>query len=299
MNKVLIITGATASGKSLIAEKIAQTYNGEIVNCDSKQIYHNLPILTAIPINSHNIPHHLYSYIDITQPYSVHMWKELVNKNIQKIIERNKLPILVGGTGLYIHAIKNGLSCIPNISHTTEEYVKNVFCNMSNNELYQYISKVDTENIIQKHDRYRLLRAISIFCETKTAPSIVKKQYPPTPLPYNFFTFVVTKDRNELYSDINQRFLEMINKGVISEAKTIINIYDDLPYTSKSIIGLQNIIEHLKGSYSLEHTIKLVQQKTRQYAKRQLTWFRHQLPDAYPIYNFHDINDIISDNNIL
>ncbi len=269
----IILSGATASGKSKFAIKLAQKYNGEIINADALQIYRDLPILSAQPDlkDQQLIKHHLYGFLAINDYFSVVKWLELVDNKMNEIFANNKTPIIVGGSGMYITKLIDGINEIPNISNKTKEIAQN---DLKKYGLASIIQKSQCPNI---KDTQRALRAYEVLIQTNKPISywqnLEKKIIQPQ---VKFTHYNLNLSRDILYKSCNDRFLEIIKNGAIEEVKTI---KDQVKNSDKifNTIGYFEICRYLNNEINFEEMVELSCKKTRNYAKRQLTWFRNQL----------------------
>jgi tRNA dimethylallyltransferase len=279
-----IIIGATASGKSSYALDYADKYSAEIINADSMQIYKEYPILSAQPTkeDQSKVPHHLYGFIDVQHEFNVNKWLETASKKIKDCWDRQVIPVLVGGTGFYIQAILEGLSLIPNIPNAERKNIKERLENEGIQNLYAELKGKDPSlyEILKPNDIQRICRALEVF-EATGKPlsywqSIPKKKL----IEADFKIIEIRKDRKELYKNINDRVLNMIQNGAIDEVKNVYRMYPETVYPGQKILGYKEICNYLQGGWTLDQSIEKLQQHTRNYAKRQMTWFRHQVtPD--------------------
>lgn len=276
---LIIICGPTASGKSSIALDIASKLDGEIVNADSMQIYKEIPILTASPSieGKAKIKHHLYNYKSIREEYSVSEFIDEATGIIDNITQRGKTPILVGGTGLYIKSLCEGLNNIPEIPDEVRDKVRKIFAEFGNKKFYDMLKKVDAKatSILHFSDSQRLMRAYEVILHTKKSIYDFHAMEKKSPLEnYNVKTAIITGDRQKLYNKINTRFDQMLSNGAIEEVEKVADITD--PQKVRAI-GYKEIYDYIKGKISLEEAIRFAQAKSRQYAKRQITWFNRQI----------------------
>lgn len=277
--KILVILGPTASGKSLLAEKAADAFGGVIINADSMQIYKNFPVLSAMPSISSSKRYALYGILDMLkdEQSSAANWSCRAKEKIRSAWRNEQLPILVGGTGFYIKALLEGLSPIPNVPLdfriTLEERFKNPILR---SELYQYFKKNDPEGaaLIEENDTQRLIRALEVLLHSRKPLSFWQKQPKQPFIEGRFHIVTILPDRDLLYQRINKRVEEMLKNGAIEEVQAMI---DRKKFDAKGLIGFQEIYWFLTKSFSYAETIGAIQQKTRNYAKRQITWLRHQI----------------------
>lgn len=275
MDKVLIVAGPTASGKSSLAFQLAQERNGVILNGDSLQVYRGLEILTAQPSLEHQqtIPHRLYGFLDPKATCSVGMWRDLVLSEIKKIHEGRKLPIVVGGTGLYLKSLVEGMADIPPTNGDFRKRIESQ--DKSQESLYAELQKVDADlaTRINPHDKQRTLRGLDVFYGTGKPLSFWQSQKSDV-LPYEFEKILLMPSRKEEETRIAKRLEDMLQCGALEEIKAFLALSPSL--TAMKAIGLREFGAYLKGECSLERAKELTFFHTRQYAKRQRTWFRHQ-----------------------
>ncbi len=279
--KVVVICGPTASGKTAFAIDYALNNNGVIINCDSQQVYADLNIITARPSVSDMsvVEHRLYGFLkgtDDIKNFSVAKWCELAKNEIDQCFAFGKLPILVGGTGFYISAIINGLSVIPDIDFN----IRNKVRIMSNKEIYAELQKYDS-NIAGKifwGDSQRVQRALEVLLSTGKPLSYWQNQ----PLKkviddVDFFIFYKNPDKEILHKNIKRRAEYMLQNGAIDEVKAFLELGYDSSLPISKAIGVKEISNFIDGICSYDDMLNNVVIHTRQYAKRQNTWFRNQL----------------------
>lgn len=294
-----IICGPTASGKSGLALDLARRLKGQIINADSMQLYKEFPILSAQPsaTDQQQVPHFLYGALSAAETSSAGRWLELVETLLKKPALHT--PVLVGGTGLYIKALLEGLSPIPEIPGTVRQELALLASTLSREELFHQLQTEDplTAAQIDPHNTQRVLRALEVIRYTQKPLAewqrLEKEKKVTLPLPLKII--LIDPDRETLYARINQRTEWMIDNWVIEEVKKIKDL--SLSSTAKKILGYEDISAYLQGHLSKGEMIEQIQQKTRQYAKRQMTWFRHQLtPDLiWPkIYESSDWESLLS-----
>ncbi|CAI27901.1 tRNA delta(2)-isopentenylpyrophosphate transferase [Ehrlichia ruminantium str. Gardel] len=282
MNNVLIITGPTASGKSKISIKIAQDNNGVIINCDSKQIYKEIPIITDQPkLNETFIPHKLYGYVSAVKQYSVAEWVNDLKREIYQTFAENKLPIITGGSGMYISSIIYGLSQIPVIDDNIRYQTKQLFNTLGNKEFYSLLIEKDPmAKRLHCNNSYQLLRAYEVIEQTGTSIFRLQEELKRKPLFDNFILCILVPQKQEVYKKINDRFISMINSSVIEEVKNLISLNIPNHFPAMKAHGIPEIIQYLTNKISIEKAIEIAQRNTRHYAKRQYTWFKNQFPNA-------------------
>jgi len=280
-SKIILISGPTASGKSSFAMKVAKKINGEIVNADSMQVYKQLNILTARPKkkDKKNIKHHLYGFQSVTKNFSTGAWLKLVERKIKEIKKRNKVPILVGGTGLYFKSIVEGLVKIPNIPLRFRNQVRLIQKRKGQKKFYQKLIKIDplVKNQINPNDVQRSIRAFEIKKFTKKS---ITQWFKRTKILFNTTSFVkiyIDFPREELVKRIKKRVDKMFKEGAILEVKKFNRLKIKKDNSSKKVIGVEEIGKLINGELNLIEAKERILIKTRQYAKRQTTWARGQM----------------------
>jgi len=282
-SKIILISGPTASGKSKAALKIAKKLNGEIINADSMQVYKELNILTASPskIDLNKIDHHLYGFRSVKKEFSSGEWLKLAKKNIKKIRDKNKIPVLVGGTGLYFKALTDGLVKIPKIPISVRDKIRRIQNKLGQKKFYLKLLKNDplVKNKIDLADVQRSIRAYEVISftkksvfdwYTKTQPSFKKNQ---------FIKIYVDYPKDKLINKISKRVDQMMKDGAIQEVKDLLKLNLKSDSNIFKVIGIREIKEFIDKKTSM-HDLKLnIVIKTRQYAKRQRTWARGQMSD--------------------
>lgn len=287
--KALIIFGPTASGKTDLAIKLANKFNGEIINADSRQFYKNMPIITAMPSKQEfaQAKHHLFEILEPDADFSVAEYLKLAQKTADDITNRGKLPIFVGGTGLYIKMLEDGISPIPNPPKTMlDELGKQ---NVS--DLYKQLQALDLKmaDSLQATDSQRIIRALSVI--KHTSKSLLEWQSLPNQgaLDYDFIHIALNPERQELYNRINTRALKMLDSGLIEEIKYLNDHYAGQKLNSLTSIGFDIFNDYFSGKILIEQAIEKFSQKQRNYAKRQLTWLNNQYNADYIFDNFNNI----------
>ena len=277
-NTIYFITGPTASGKSKFAIDLSKKIKGEIVNADSMQIYKELKIITARPsqLDNKKIKHHLYGYVDGSNRYNVEKWCQDASKVIESLNKKNINPIFVGGTGLYIDTLINGIASIPSVPESIRNDSKNLLKKVGKEEFYKIVKKIDEDSIklIFPNDIQRLRRIWEVFYYTNKKFSEWKKNKNKkfiTSLDYKIFLFL--PDRKKNYERVNKRVLTMIKSGAIEEIEKLLklNYNKDLPIMRAH--GVPEISAYLKNKITLDDCIKKIQLVTRHYVKRQNTWW--------------------------
>jgi len=275
LDKVVVIAGLTASGKSSYAYKLAQEQEGVILNGDSLQVYKGLEILTAQPTPEEQdlVAHRLYGILSPTESCSVARWLSLVTFEIQKAHEAGHLPFIVGGTGLYLKALLEGISPLPAIDPEVRKILQEGERPLE--DLYDELQSVDPvlSQRLDPRDRQRITRGLEVFYGTGKPLSFWQLQKP-VGLPYEFEKILFLPSKEELIVRIKSRLEEMLLKGVLDEVSRLDS--STLSETAQKAIGFREFSQFLEGHYSLEQTKELVLLHTLQYAKRQRTWFLHQ-----------------------
>ena len=295
--KVILLAGPTASGKSKLAIKLAQHFKGEIINADSMQIYKEISILTSRPNHKDTkiIKHHLYGFNSVKKKFSTGHWLEVVLKKIEEQWNSGKVPIVVGGSGLYFKALTDGLVKIPDIPNSLRTEVRKLHKKIGQNFFFNKLIKLDSlaKFFILPSDTQRSMRAYEVKKFTgKSLFELIKETKPN----YNkkiFKKIFINTPRELLNKKIEIRVEKMFNEGAVNEVKNFfkMKVYKEL--SSNKIIGLNEIKAYLHGKSTLDETKELVAQKTRQYAKRQFTWSRGQMKSWEMIYS-PNINDLLN-----
>ena len=276
--KAIVICGPTASGKTSLSIELAKKINGEIVSCDSMQIYKDMTIGTAKPTidEMQGIKHYLIDFISPEERYSVADYKRDATKAMKEIISKGKVPIVVGGTGLYLEAL------IYNIEYNEietdlkyREELEKIEEAEGLEKLYKMANEIDKKAMekISHKDKKRSFRVLEIYHstgKTKTELEIESRRNEPE---FDYLLFGITMDREKLYDRINKRVDLMMEQGLIEEVENLLKKYKDFP-TAMQGLGYKEVVEYLKGITTKEEMIEKIKMETRRYAKRQLTWFR-------------------------
>ena len=276
--KVIVICGPTASGKTALSIELAKKINGEIVSCDSMQIYKDMDIGTAKPTieEMQGIKHYMLDFVSPDERYSVADYKKQAKQAIREIIGKGKVPIVVGGTGLYVDSLIYEIE-YQNIEFD-EKYRKQLE-ERSEKEglevLYNEAKKIDPEAItkISQNDKKRILRILEIYNATGKNKTEQEKESRKNEVEFDYKVYAISWDREKLYDRINQRVDIMIDQGLIEEVKKIYSKYNKFP-TAMQGLGYKEVLEYLEGKCNKQEMIDKIKQETRRYAKRQLTWFR-------------------------
>jgi tRNA dimethylallyltransferase len=279
----VLIAGPTASGKSALGIKLAQGLDGVVINADSMQVYRDLRVITArpAPAEEAEAPHRLYGHVDAAVNFSVGRYMADATQVLQEIKGR-KLPIFVGGTGLYFKALTEGLSDMPPVPEEVREQVRRDSEGLETPELHRLLSERDPETArtLRPSDRLRVQRALEIFAAT--GQPLVSFHGARQPGPFAAIPVIklfLAPDRNELRRRIDARFLAMMDQGALDEVRALGERNLDPMLPAMRAHGVPGLLAHLRGEIPLDEAIAKGQGDTRRYAKRQFTWFRHQLPD--------------------
>ena len=278
MQKVIVICGPTASGKTGLSIELAKKVDGEIVSCDSMQIYKDMTIGTAKPTpkEMQGIKHYLIDCISPEQRYSVAEYKKEATNAIKEILSKGKVPIVVGGTGLYLESLIYGIEYNEiKVDDEFRQELKEIEQTQGLNKLYEMAEKIDKQAMekISPNDRKRICRVLEIYHstgKTKTELEVESRKNGPE---FDYLLFGITMDREKLYERINERVDVMINNGLIQEVEELLKKYQNFP-TAMQGLGYKEVVEYLNGDISKEEMIEKIKMETRRYAKRQLTWFR-------------------------
>ena len=275
---IIVITGPTCMGKSETALEVAKHFNAEIINGDAFQCYKELEIGVAKPPVEYFsiVPHHLFSFVSITEDYSIADYQKDLRKTIEEISSRGKNIVIVGGSGLYIRSGLYDYEFAEDKKVDMSKYEK-----MDNDELHKELEKIDPEqaSIIHKNNRKRVLRAIQIYLSLgKTKSEVISNQK--HKLLYDAKFYVRDMKRTVLYERINTRVDDMSKCHLFDEVKTLVKKYGE-NHRALQAIGYKELIPVLRGDYSLEEGLELVKKNSRNYAKRQVTFIKHQFPVVF------------------
>ena len=280
-SKIFLIAGPTASGKSSFAIKLAKKINGEIINADSMQVYKELNILTARPKpkDQKSIKHHLYGFQSVKKNFSTWQLLILAKKKIKEVKKKNKIPILVGGTGLYFKAMTEGLVKIPKIPLKLRNRVRDLQKKLGQDEFYKRLIEIDPliKNKINPKDSQRSIRAYEVKKYSNVSLIDWFKKTDKKFEDEDFLKIYIEVSRPDLIERINKRVHQMFKNGVIHEVKWFLKIKVKKDKSPNKIIGIKEIDKFLMGEYDLRTVKDLISIKTRQYAKRQSTWARGQM----------------------
>ncbi len=280
MDKVLVIVGPTSTGKSFVAVKLAEMLGGEIVNADSMQVYKGMDIGTAKPSKEEfeKVPHHLFDICDLTERFSAGEYAKKASATIKSILKKGKLPVVVGGTGLYTHALIFGFFEEDNIDRTVEDSLKKTLRIMGTEYLYSFLKKVDREfaERINPSDTQRILRGLTFFLSTGKPLSSMWDKTKPLLDNVEFIVIGLKSDRQLLYEAINDRVDKMIKAGLLEEVKKLYSEYEKRDLHPFKAIGYRELISYIEGETTLTKAISEIKKNTRRFAKRQMTWFKNK-----------------------
>ncbi len=287
MNKIIVIVGPTCTGKTKLSIELAKKYNGEIINADSTQIYKDNDIATAkVSLEEmEGIKHHLLSIKDLKEDYTVFDYQKDARNCINKIIDKGKIPILVGGTGLYIKSV------LYDYKFNLENNKKETYDQYNNEELYKKLLSIDPKTEIHPNNRKRIERALDYYFANNKPISSKEKT---NKILYDVIIIGLTTDRNILYEKINERVDKMLESGLLDEAH---RIYESGIRTKAVLtpIGYKELFPYFEGKENLDNAILLMKQNSRHYAKRQYTWFLHQMDVKWFTTNYDNFNQTICD----
>ena len=287
--KAVIICGPTGAGKSSLALNLAEKFKGVIINADSVQIYREIKILSGRPTSDdyRKAPHRLYGIMSIFKPCTLGIWRKMALETIKECELSGRLPIICGGTGLYIKFLLNELSAIPEISPSIKLEAREKLKELGNENFRELLSKNDPASAsrIKSGDTNRLLRAWEVFTATTKPLSYWHKKSRKAGSQHKFFKVCLMPERKALYSICDQRFLEFVEQGAVEEARAFDFITASPELPASKTLGLLELIKYTKGELELSDAVEQAQRATRRYAKRQLTWFRHQLDEDFLIQN--------------
>jgi tRNA dimethylallyltransferase len=287
--QAVILGGPTASGKSALALSLAREFGGTVINADSMQVYRELPVLTAQPSAADHavVPHRLYGFLSVTERCSAGRWATLARREIDAALGAGRVPIVVGGTGLYIRALTDGLAPVPAIPAEVREAARRRLADAGKAAFHAELQRRDPQmgSRVRPGDTQRMLRAWEVI--EATGRSLADWQAQPTALPagaaVRFIKLVLLPERQRLYAACDARFAAMVEHGALDEAQRLAGCALDPGLPGLKGLGLRELMAHVRGEISLDAAVAAGQQATRRYAKRQMTWFRHQFEGALPI----------------
>lgn len=298
---VLCILGPTAAGKTEVALSVAKSFGAEVVSADSMQIYNELHIGTARPLPSElgDIPHHLMGFLKPDEKYNVAMYQHDAKKEIENILKRGNYPLIAGGTGLYLNALRYNIDFSATPDHQLREKIGVAYDLFGAEAMYEKLLKLDPSSAerIHKNDKKRIVRRLEILEGASGSDSVETYNFRKPQEAYTFITVGINKERAQLYTDINTRVDQMIQAGLLQEVQNIYQKYG--PHiTAFTAIGYKEFLPYFEGNTDMETVIAKIKQDTRRFAKRQLTWFNKE-PDVHWFYadafkNKTDLNHAVT-----
>ena len=285
LKPAVIIAGPTASGKTACALALATEFNGTIINADAQQLYRELSILTDRPGPEQlaRVPHRLFGVLAASDPCSAGRWRELALAEMNAASEAGRLPILVGGTGLYLKALMSGLSSIPPVPPEIRGETTTLYERLGHEQFQAELARLDPGMSDMPRDKQRLIRAYEVVVATGKPLRLWQQESgDESPPAFRFAVLLFDPPRDVLYAAIERRFDRMTERGGLDEARKILALNLDPSLPAMKAVGLKELISHLKGEMSWAEAITKAKQSSRNYAKRQVTWFRHQLPHQPP-----------------
>ena len=276
--KVIVISGPTASGKTALSIELAKKIDGEIISADSMQIYKDMDIGTAKPDEEEKqgIKHYLMDYISPEQRYSVAQFKKDATDAIEEILKKGKMPIIAGGTGLYIDSLIYGIEYQEiEIDEEYRKKLEEIVEKQGLEILYKKANEIDIEAMkkISPNDKKRIMRILEIYHATGKTKTEQDEESRKKGIKYDYKVFTINMNREKLYERINKRVDTMIEKGLIEEVKKLEKKYNRFP-TAMQGLGYKEVVDYIEGKYTKEEMIEKIKMESRRYAKRQLTWFR-------------------------
>lgn len=284
---LVIIGGPTASGKSALAVALAEAFGGTVINADSMQVYADLRILTNRPgaPEEARVPHRLFGFLDAADPCSAARWAELAEDAIASARAEGRLPVLVGGTGLYVRALLQGLAGIPPIPPEIRDAARALHAECGGEGFHAVLARRDPEAAakLPPGDTQRLIRAYEVVAATGRTLGEWQRRAAAEKPSRRAASVVLLPLREALYAACDARVEQMVARGVLEETGALAARRLDPALPAMKAVGLPAFMRHLEGELSLDEAVAACAQATRNYAKRQYTWFRNQMPDAYPL----------------
>lgn len=292
LRPIIIIAGPTASGKSALALDLAQAFRGTVINADSMQVYRELRILTARPGAGDEAlaPHRLFGVMDAAEACSVGRWLELAKAEIEAAWGDGRLPLVAGGTGMYIKALCDGLAAVPEIPDAINTEVRALYEDIGGEAFRDELAGLDPDAArrLPAGDSQRLTRAMAVVRATGLTLDAWQAQQAEGPgLAARFFTITVLPERDALYAACEARFDAMLSEGALAEVETFLALGLDPALPAMKAVGVPELARHLSGDISLEDAATATKQATRNFAKRQMTWLRNQVDADYVVEGFY------------
>lgn len=281
LSPVVVIAGPTASGKSALAVDVAEAVRGTVINADSIQVYRELRVLTArpVPADEARAPHRLFGVLPAAKRCSVGRWLAMAESAIASAREAGRVPVVVGGTGLYLKALMHGLAPIPTIPADIRAQAEALHARLGGTAFREALAALDPESAgrLRESDPQRLIRAYEVATATGRPIGDWHRSAPASSIGGPFVVVVVRPPREALYAAIDARFDRMIVDGAVDEVRTLLDMRLDPNLPAMKAVGVRELAAALDGTSTTEQTIAAAKQASRNYAKRQLTWLRHQL----------------------
>jgi tRNA dimethylallyltransferase len=282
---IVVIAGATASGKSALALAVAEAFGGVVINADSMQVYRGVEVATAQPPGAARAraPHRLYGVLDPADPCNAARWRAMALDAIAAAHAEGRLPVVAGGTGLYLRALRRGLAPVPSVSQVVRHRVKRKLESMGHEGFHAWLAARDpaVAGRVPASDTQRLVRAAEVLEATGRSLSQWHAEQPAVdPGGLCFLELVLLPERALLYAACDRRFLEMMAAGAEDEVRALVGRGIDRDLPVMKAVGIAELCRYIDGTISRPEAIRLAQQATRRFAKRQVTWIRHQMPHA-------------------
>lgn len=297
MNKVIAIVGPTASGKTELSVKIAEHFNTEIISADSRQVYRNIPIVSSVPTldERKGIKHYFLEILNLDEEFNAGIFAKETRKIINRLFRKSKIPIIVGGSGLYVKALIDGLFEIDIESKEIREELNNILIEKGKEYLYDRLKKIDPEsaNKITPSFYRRVIRALEVFYCSGVPISKLQKENISVPH-FNSIQFGISMVREKLYERINKRVDKMLECGLIDEIRNLLRKgYHYKTHNSLNTVGIKEVVRYLENEFDYNTMTEEIKKNTRRFAKRQLTWFRKDKRIIWVDASENIYNDII------
>jgi tRNA dimethylallyltransferase len=285
---IIVVAGPTASGKSRAALDVAEEFGGAVINADSMQVYRELDILSARPdiCQTARVPHLLYGFMPAAQACSAGRWLEMAAAAVSEVRAMGRIPVFAGGTGLYIKALTEGLAPVPEIPDEIRTRARALHQELGGERFRDRLAALDPQaaSDLPAGDTQRLIRAFEVMQATGRTLKEWQAEHPSSPpIEGVFASVVLIPPRDALYATINTRFSRMMEGGALDEARALFSLGLDAGLPAMKALGVRELVRHLRGETELEQAVELAMRGTRQYAKRQFTWLRHQIEGSYVV----------------